>query len=377
MRDKAKPPSLGLSSLSDKIKSLQTLIENSKRKYNEDIEDTDTPPSTSQSQKDTDSLKSIPQALDSTGFDWQNIELTNELGTDFRSTLTGVVPLKEGSITPDLDDADIPTLETVVFKPDPATVQRPPKERSIGADTTPELDSGIDEEPVTIPDRGPEPDPVVTNIAIPKDDSNEPARPEIAIQEAVSSFEPTPDPVPESDIAEPEDDLSISTPPEVTTQEVESSTEAESGSLLEPKSESYDADIAEPEDDLNIPTLTDSVISGGQYSLADNSEEFPVTAESSQPTDDDSYLDNMDENESILDSSTTISSEQTSSRNSPVQDSYLSTYSEITDEILLIIENRLREITGRTLHPDVLEAIHEDLHDLLRDWQEQLESKPD
>ena len=53
------------------------------------------------------------------------------------------------------------------------------------------------------------------------------------------------------------------------------------------------------------------------------------------------------------------------------------TFSDVTDEILLIIENKLRETIGRTLHRDVLEEIHEELYDLLRDWQEQLESKSD
>ena len=103
---------------------------------------------------------------------------------------------------------------------------------------------------------------------------------------------------------------------------------------------------------------------------------------SAQATSDNTYRDEISENVSGYDASaanldepTVVNSEASMPR--PLQDSYLVNYSEITDEILLIIENRLREITGRTLHPDVLEAIHEDLHDLLRDWQEQLESKSD
>ena len=175
MRDKAKPPSLGLSSLSDKIKSLQNLIENSKRKNIDDIEDIDTPPSITQSNQGTDTPKSITQPQDSANFDWQNIELTNELGTDFRSTLTGGVPLKKGSIAPeldpqnpDLDDADIPTLETVVFKPSPAAFQQPAKKESIPVDAIPKLESSFDSEQPPIPESEQETDD--TDFTAPEDD---------------------------------------------------------------------------------------------------------------------------------------------------------------------------------------------------------------
>lgn len=300
---------MGLNGLSDKIKSLQTLIDNSKRKRSANSEDSEPTPITEGSAK----------------FDWQNIELTNELGTDFRSTLTGVVPLKEGSITLELDDEGIPTLETVVFKPP----YKPPS-----------------------------------------DPQTEESQSEAVTQDIEPIVEPVAEPKPETQF-EPEFD---------------------------------DASVVTPVDDLNIPTLTDSIISGKQTdppSTAEESSTFPLSDKgnadelhpivanepgyprvaSNEHSVDFDHDDIAGLNLPSLNSTgisqhdpATIHADQPPAHH-PTPESNLATYSDVTEEILLIIENKLRETIGRTLHPDVLKEIHEELYDLLRDWQEQLESK--